>query len=76
MDERITFLSDVIIRLGIKRPLIISPSMSGRYSVPFVMEPDPTKCKDRISGFLPIAPVGTDDYIPSQYHRCQVGIFL
>lgn len=74
--DKVKFLTHVVMKLGIKRPLIISPSMSGSYSIPFIMESNPLTCKDRLSGFLPIAPVGTDDYRPNEYHRCHVPVMI
>jgi len=55
--DKITFLKDVITDLGIEKPVIISPSMSGVYSIPFLMN-NP----DDLRGYIPVAPV-----IPSEY---------
>jgi abhydrolase domain-containing protein 14 len=46
-------LPDVLDALRIARPVLVSPSMSGRYSLPFVSTQG-----DRLSGFIAIAPVG------------------
>lgn len=38
-------------------PVIISPSMSGRFSLPFL-----TSHPDRVKGYVPVAPVSTERY--------------
>ncbi|MCP9257605.1 Alpha/beta hydrolase domain-containing protein 14A [Dirofilaria immitis] len=45
------FMSSVIRNLNIHRPIIISPSASGSYAIPYVL-----KNADRIGGFIPVAP--------------------
>jgi abhydrolase domain-containing protein 14 len=52
-----TFLGDLIPALGIERPVVVSPSMSGRYSFPLV-----AAHPDRLAGFVPVAPVGGLDF--------------
>ncbi|XP_063267352.1 protein ABHD14A [Prinia subflava] len=63
---RRTFLEDVFQELGMQRPVLVSPSMSGRFSLPFLVAHG-----DRLAGFVPIAPVGTKDYTAEQYRRVQ-----
>jgi pimeloyl-ACP methyl ester carboxylesterase len=48
-----TWLKVVLDLLQVERPVIVSPSMSGSYSLPLATE-DPS----RISGFVAVAPVG------------------
>jgi pimeloyl-ACP methyl ester carboxylesterase len=48
-----TFLADAMPALGIERPVVVSPSMSGRFSLPLVADHP-----DRLAGFVPVAPVG------------------
>jgi pimeloyl-ACP methyl ester carboxylesterase len=50
VDQWLGLLLD---KLQIKAPVIVSPSMSGKYSLPLV-----TERPDRVSGFIAIAPVG------------------
>ena len=45
-------ISDIINTLGMKKPVIIAPSMSGQYAIPYIIL-NPKK----ISAFVPIAPV-------------------
>jgi abhydrolase domain-containing protein 14 len=51
------FIEKLLPALGIERPVIVSPSMSGRFSFPFVLTH-----ADRVAGFVPVAPVGAVDY--------------
>lgn len=65
---RMTFLDHVLQELGMQRPVLVSPSMSGRFALPFLLVHG-----DRLAGFVPIAPVGTKDYTAEQYRGVQVG---
>jgi abhydrolase domain-containing protein 14 len=47
------FLLEALPRIGIERPVVVSPSMSGRFSLPLVADHP-----DRLAGFVPVAPVG------------------
>jgi pimeloyl-ACP methyl ester carboxylesterase len=44
-------------QLGIDRPVVVSPSMSGRYSLPLV-----TGTPDRVAGLVAVAPVAIPQY--------------
>ncbi|NXW73284.1 ABHEA protein, partial [Hirundo rustica] len=63
---RRTFLEHVFQELGMQRPVLVSPSMSGRFSLPFLLAHG-----DQLAGFVPIAPVGTKDYTAEQYRGVQ-----
>jgi len=45
------------------RFVLLSPSMSGGYSLPFLMNKS-----DRLAGFIPVAPVSTEKYSVDKYH--------
>ena len=52
-----TWLLQLLDRLAIERPVIVSPSMSGRFSLPLV-----TGRPSRVAGFVAVAPVGIPQY--------------
>ncbi|HUT93004.1 MAG TPA: alpha/beta fold hydrolase [Thermoguttaceae bacterium] len=52
-----TWLLQLLDRLAIERPVIVSPSMSGRFSLPLV-----TGTPSRIAGFVAVAPVAIPQY--------------
>lgn len=54
-----TWLRDLIEQLGGPGEVVlVSPSMSGRYSLDYLSRHP----SDRLAGFVPVAPVGIDDY--------------
>jgi len=61
-SERETYLAAAFDALGVDRPLLVSPSMSGRYSLPLVCSD-----ADALAGFVAVAPVG----IPEHVAACQ-----
>jgi abhydrolase domain-containing protein 14 len=52
-----TWLRSLLDRLGLDRPAIVSPSLSGRIALPLV-----TGEPERVAGFVAVAPVGLKGY--------------
>ncbi|XP_010716726.1 protein ABHD14A-like, partial [Meleagris gallopavo] len=63
---RAAFLQRVVRQLGLQRPVLVSPSMSGRFALPFLLAHG-----EQLAGFVPIAPVGTREYSAVQYQQVQ-----
>ncbi|NXK45994.1 ABHEA protein, partial [Chauna torquata] len=63
---RVAFLEHILEELGMHRPVLVSPSMSGLFALPFLLAQG-----DQLAGFVPIAPVGTRDYTAGQYRQVQ-----
>ncbi len=53
------FLHELIPPLGLTRPVVVSPSMSGRFSYPLLQQHPET-----VGGFVPVAPAATPRYAP------------
>ncbi|XP_075288557.1 protein ABHD14A-like [Opisthocomus hoazin] len=66
VQGRVAFLERVLRELGMRRPVLVSPSMSGRFALPFLLVRG-----DHLAGFVPVAPAGTKDYTAEQYRRVQ-----
>ncbi|XP_065605525.1 protein ABHD14A [Cyrtonyx montezumae] len=64
--DRAAFMQRVVQQLGLRRPVLVSPSMSGRFSLPFLLAHG-----EQLAGFVPIAPVGTREYTAVQYQQVQ-----
>ena len=58
MKDAAAFLSELMTALGVSWPVLVSPSMSGRLSLPLL-----TEHPQSLRGFVAIAPVNTDKYV-------------
>ncbi|XP_046394736.1 protein ABHD14B-like isoform X2 [Ischnura elegans] len=65
--NRSSFLFELCSALGLLTPVIVSPSMSGSYSIPFL-----ASHADKFSGFLPVAPVATEKVTKATLETVQV----
>ena len=64
-------LEDFIGAVNLDRPVIVSPSMSGGHSLPYIFS-DADTWTHRVRGYIPVAPVGTSRFQADVYKRCQV----
>ncbi|XP_061639396.1 protein ABHD14B [Phyllopteryx taeniolatus] len=61
------FLTDVCERLRLSPVVLISPSLSGMYSLPFLLQQ-----QHLLRGYIPVAPVCTDKISAQQYRSVKV----
>lgn len=69
--DPVRYLEEVIKGLKLNKPVIVSPSMSGGFSLPYLFK-DPENVLSRARGFIPVAPVGTDHYTKEQYSAMKI----
>lgn len=55
--ERRTFLAKMLPALGLGKPIVVAPSMSGGFAFPLI-----AAHPERVAGFVPVAPVGAPIY--------------
>ena len=60
------FLGELINKLDLRHPIIVSPSISGCFSLPYVL----LNSDHATSGFVPVAPVIVDSFSRELYERC------
>ncbi|KAL6464247.1 hypothetical protein MHYP_G00265640 [Metynnis hypsauchen] len=65
-QNRVDLLKRFLEALGVRSPVLLSPSMSGHYALPFLQ-----KHSGQLHGFIPIAPVATRTLTPQQYQDIQ-----
>ena len=58
-SEKVQFLVNLINKLSLERPVLVAPSMSGSYALPFVMD---DKHRKELRGFIPVAPGAVAKY--------------
>jgi len=68
--EAVQWLTRLISKLRLRNLVIISPSMSGRLTLPYIFQLN--EQQGLIRGFVPIAPVGTDKINTDDYKKIKV----
>nr|XP_013801196.1 PREDICTED: alpha/beta hydrolase domain-containing protein 14A-like [Apteryx mantelli mantelli] len=63
---RVALLDHVLRGLAMRRPVLVSPSTSSRFAMPFLLARG-----GQLAGFVPIAPVGTRAYAARRYQQVQ-----
>lgn len=66
-EDRQSWLHDVVKTLGLQKPTVVGPSSSGLHALPLVMG-----YPNDVTGFVPIAPQGTQHYKEDEYRACKV----
>ena len=54
------------------RPVIVVPSMSGQFAIPYLMTPKPQTCRNRARAFVTLAPTFSERFTHDEYHICEV----
>lgn len=71
MSSPAEFLEGFIRDVNLDSPIIVSPSMSGSYSLPYLMQ-DPHKARHKVRGFVPVAPGSTASFSAAAYANVTV----
>ncbi|KAM8758153.1 putative protein-lysine deacylase ABHD14B isoform 1-T2 [Rhynchonycteris naso] len=66
-----SFLAAVVSALDLDAPVVISPSLSGMYSLPFLTAPD-----SKLRGYVPVAPICTDKISAADYASVKTTAFI
>lgn len=53
------FLQEFLTKLEITKPVMVSPSMSGGFSIPYIL-----KHPEALGGYVPVAPVDSNKIVP------------
>ncbi|XP_052092635.1 putative protein-lysine deacylase ABHD14B [Mytilus californianus] len=61
VDDELKFMEELMKAINFTAPVIVSPSMSGGFSLPFLLT-DPKIANKRSHGFIPVAPVIPENY--------------
>ncbi|XP_072026055.1 putative protein-lysine deacylase ABHD14B isoform X2 [Amphiura filiformis] len=67
--DQATFMLELLkaVDMNITKPIIVSPSMSGGYALPLLFQHP-----EAFKGYVPVAPVGIDNFTDEQYKTNQV----
>ncbi|XP_031568067.1 protein ABHD14A-like [Actinia tenebrosa] len=65
-SDKAKFLEILIQKLDYEHSILVAPSMSGSYAFPYIFNGENAK---KLEGFVPIAPVGTEDFTEDQFKK-------
>lgn len=71
--ELAEFLAQLMQELRLERPVLVAPSMSGRYALPFLLNDAPT-ASQRVRALVAIAPAAASNYAPDKYGQLNVPV--
>lgn len=66
-----SFLAAVVDALELGAPVVISPSLSGMYALPFLVAPG-----SQLRGYVPVAPICTDKINAADYARVKTPVLI
>lgn len=55
VQDKAEYLRSFLAQLSVSSPILVSPSMSGGFSIPFLVQHP-----EALAGYVPVAPVGTE----------------
>lgn len=71
-EEYVTFLDTVISKLNLRKVVIVTPSMSGAYALPYLMSNEDSN----LAGVICIAPDGTSKFQKQDYQKISIPVLL
>lgn len=73
VSDKEQFLQDFISKLDLGRPVIVSPSMSGSFALPFILK---GSSAERVSGYVPIAPPKASAFTEAEYKAAKIPVLI
>jgi len=70
--EKGRFIGAIIEKAKLVRPILVSPSMSGTFSIPYLVATAHSTSSNALRAFVPIAPVGSGDFTREEYEKIKV----
>lgn len=61
------FMRAVFTSFNLKKAVLVSPSMSGKYAIPYIFSDERTNFPYHMGAWIPVAPVGIRDHSEDQY---------
>lgn len=73
--ESALFVQAIFAAAGVSKAVLVSPSMSGRYAIPYVFS-EVRKSSGILKGWIPVAPVSIRDHREEEYAKIDVKTFI